>query len=288
VAEPAIFCSFLNVCSDPDIAVFQRQRVESVVGLSLVRDRANSVLDPTRGSRVFIEARYASRFLGSDSLIQFAKGTAEIAAFHPLGRHTTFAWRVRGGGIISPSLGFSGQSVRFIPPSERFYAGGASSVRGYGQNELGPVVRVVNPDRPETTTVRTPDGRDSTVIGGDTVTTAKGGNSLVIANAELRFPLPGFAGRLSGALFVDVGQLFERHGELVDFSRTRITPGAGIRIATPLGPMRLDVAFNGYAPERGELYVKQGTGLQLVNPDFPQNAPARNRLQVHFSVGQPF
>jgi len=93
---------------------------------------------------------------------------------------------------------------------------------------------------------------------------------------------------LSGALFVDLGQLFERHGELVDFSQTRITPGAGIRIATPLGPMRLDVAFNGYPPERGELYVKQGTGLLLVDPDFPQGVPARNRLQFHFSVGQAF
>lgn len=290
VAEPAIFCSFLNLCSEPDIAVFQRQRLESVVGLGLVRDRTNSVLDPTRGSRVLLEARYASRFLGSDSLIQFAKGTAEIAAYRPLGRHTTFAWRVRGGGIISPSLGFSGQSVQFIPPSERFYAGGANSVRGYGQNQLGPVVRVVDLDRGDTVRV----SPDSSYFVPDTVTVASGGNSLVLLNAELRFPLPGFGGRLSGAAFVDVGQLFERGDALVDLSQTRVTPGVGVRIATPLGPMRLDVAFNGYRPEQGPLYLKQGSALTLLYDKFPQpeqfpdRAKRRNGLQLHFSVGQAF
>lgn len=289
VAEPATFCSYLNVCSDTDIEVFQRQRVESVIGLGLVRDRSNSVLDPTRGSRIALEARYASRFLGSDSLIQFARGTVEATAYYPLGRHTTLAWRVRAGEIVSPALGFTGQSVEFIPPSERFYAGGANSVRGYGQNQLGPVVRVVDPARLDTTTIKAADNvTDSTVIGPDTVTTAKGGNSLLIANAELRFPLPGFAGRLTGALFVDLGQLFERGGELLHFSEARITPGAGIRITTPLGPMRFDVAYNGYPPERGELYVKQDTKLLLIDRDYPQGVAARKHLQFHFSVGQAF
>ncbi len=287
-AEPAIFCSFLNVCRLEDAQQFTLRRVQSMVSLGLVRDRANSVLDPTRGSTLSAEARYASRFLGSDSLIQFAKGVAELAAYYPIGRHTTFAWRVRGGGIVSPKLGFSGQSVRYIPPSERFYAGGANSVRGYGQNQMGPVVRVVDPDRLDTVRVKDVLGRDSTVIGPDTITTAKGGNALLIANAELRFPVPGFGGRLSGALFVDVGQLFERKDELVDLSQTRVTPGGGIRIATPLGPVRLDVAFNGYPPERGELYLKQAQQLLPLATDFPQGAPRRNRLQFHFSVGQAF
>jgi outer membrane protein assembly factor BamA len=279
-AEPAIFCSFLNVCRLEDAELFSLRRLQSVLSLGLVRDRVNSVLDPSRGSSFSAEARYASRSLGSDSLIQFAKGTAELAAYQPLGRRTTLAWRVRVGAIVSPKLGFSGQSVRYIPPSERFFAGGANSVRGYGQNQMGPVVRVITVD--------------TTTQQADTLTVASGGNSLIIANAELRFPLPGFGGRLSGAAFVDLGQLFERRQELVDFSQTRVTPGAGVRIATPLGPMRLDLAYNGYRPEVGPLYLKQGSELvQLYDrfplPDqFPELAARRHHLEFHFSVGQAF
>lgn len=278
LAEPAIFCSFLNVCRLEDAEQFTRRRVQSMVSLGLVRDRSNSVLDPTRGSTLSAEARYASRFLGSDSLIQFAKGVMEIAVYYPIGRRTTLAWRVRGGGIVSPKLGFSGQRVQYIPPPERFYAGGANSVRGYGQNQLGPVVRVISPT-----------GVDTAVV--DTVTVATGGNALLIGNAELRFPLPRLGGRLSGAAFVDVGQLFERREELVDLSQTRVTPGMGIRIATPLGPMRLDVAYTGYPPETGPLYRKEGSQLVLVDPAYRPASPGswRSRhLVFHFSVGQAF
>ncbi len=285
-AEPAIFCSFLNVCRVQDAEQFALRRIQSMVSLGFVRDRANSVLDPTRGSTLSAEARYASRLLGSDSLIQFAKGVAELAAYYPIGRRTTFAWRVRGGGIVSPQLGFSGQNLRYVPPSERFYAGGANSVRGYAQNQMGPVVRVITMD---TVLVN-----DTPTVRADTLTVASGGNSLLLLNAELRVPVPGFGGRVSGAAFVDVGQLFERSTELVNFSKTRVTPGLGIRIATPLGPMRLDVAYNGYRPEQGPLYLKQGSELLLLSDQFPQPdqfpeaAKRRNHLQVHFSVGQAF
>jgi len=198
------------------------------------------------------------------------------------------------GGIVSPKLGFSGQSVRYIPPSERFYAGGANSVRGYRQNQLGPVVRVVSqridtviqPDTPNAGVTDT-----SLVLVADTVTSATGGNSLLIGNAELRFPLPGFGGRLAGGMFVDVGQLFERGNELVDFSTTRVTPGLGIRIATPLGPMRFDVAYNGYRPEAGPLYQKEGQELVLLDPLYRPDPPhgwVKRHVVFHFSVGQAF
>ncbi|OGU23153.1 MAG: hypothetical protein A3K13_13115 [Gemmatimonadetes bacterium RIFCSPLOWO2_12_FULL_68_9] len=283
-AEPAIFCSFLSVCRLEDAEQFSNRRLQSMVTLGFVRDRSNSVLDPTRGSALSAEARYASRLLGSDSLIQFARGVAEIAVYYPIGRRTTFAWRLRGGSIISPRLGFSGQDVTYIPLSERFYAGGANSVRGYGQNQMGPVVRVMDPDRMDTTGVL----QDSTTVAPGIITAATGGNSLLIANAELRFPLPGFGGRLMAAAFVDVGQLFERDTVLVDLSKTRVTPGVGIRIATPLGPMRVDVAFNGYPPEQGRLYLKQGQQLVLLDDAYPRSSTARRHLQFHFSVGQAF
>ena len=76
-------------------------------------------------------------------------------------------------------------------------------------------------------------------------------------------------------------------------SGIRATPGVGLRFTTPLGPMRLDAAYNGYDRQRGPLYVVNtvaGT-LDLVDPDFA--GPIRResflgRLQFHFSVGQAF
>ena len=272
-AEPAVFCAFLNVCRLEDAQQFTRRRVQSMLSLGIVRDRANSALDPTRGSTLWAELRYASRLLGSDSLIQFAKGVADWAWYVPLGRRTTLAWRLRAGGIVSPRLGFTGQSVRYIPPSERFYAGGPNTVRGYGQNQLGPVVRVASPDRP------------------DTLTAATGGNALLMANAELRFPLPGFWGRLSGAAFVDLGQLLEREAQLLTLKDLKATPGFGLRLATLLGPMRLDAAYNGYAAQAGPLYRREGQSLILVDPAFrPQRAGGwlRRHLTFHFAVGQAF
>jgi outer membrane protein assembly complex protein YaeT len=289
LAEPAIFCSFLSVCRLEDSLLFTQRRVQSMVTLGLVRDRTNSVLDPTRGSTLTVESRYASQSIGSDSLIQFAKGVAEFASYYQLGRRSVFAWRVRAGAIVSPRLGFTGQSVQYVPPSERFYAGGPNSVRGYGQNQLGPIVRVVNPDRIDTLTVDSA-GIQITRFVPDTLTSASGGNSLFIGNAELRFPVPLFGSRLSAALFVDLGQLFERGNELVDFSTFRVTPGGGLRIATPLGPLRFDVAYNGYPPEQGPLYLKQGQELVLLDPAYrpPRGEGLLSRLKFHFSVGQAF
>jgi len=270
LAEPATFCAYLNVCDSTDVARFQQRQTEAVLGLSFVRDRSNSLVDPTRGSRLSVDARYAAGFLGSDQLNQFARGTVDLTSYHQLGRRTVFAWRVEGGALVAPQLGFAGQSVRFVPPSERFYAGGPNSVRGFGQNQMGPVVRVVQ----------------DTTATADTLTSATGGNSLLLANAELRFPLPGFAGRLSGAVFVDVGQLIQRGDTLLDLSSVRVTPGAGIRIATPLGPLRFDIGYDGYAPRTGPLYVRQGQQLVLADSSY---APKRGaHLQFHFAIGQAF
>ena len=275
LAEPATFCAFLNVCRISDTELFLRNRLQSMISAGLVRDRSNSLLDPTRGSTFTAEFRHASRTIGSDSLIQFTKGVLDLASYHPLGRRTTFAWRVRAGTILSPRVTVA-DSVRFVPPGERFYAGGPTSVRGFPQNGLGPLVRVV--DR---------SGADSV-----TLTSPTGGEQLFIANAELRFPLPVIAGRpFNGALFVDAGQVFERgRGRQVDLSGVRVTPGFGIRVPTPLGPMRFDIAYNPHDPEAGPLYERRVNELVLIDPTFAPSPPTSffGRLRFHFAVGQAF
>jgi outer membrane protein assembly complex protein YaeT len=275
-AEPASFCVYLNVCNTEDIAVFQQPLVQSALSLVAVRNRQNSLLNPTRGSLASLELKWASPLIGSDSLVQFTRLQAQWAMYLRVGRSAVLAWRVQAGTIVPATLAAGGQSLRYVPPEERFYGGGPNSVRGYGQNRLGPQVRVI---RTDTVNMRT-----------DTVTSASGGNDLLFANAELRVPLPGFANRLEGAMFVDAGQVFVRGDEVLRYRGLRITPGVGLRFNTGIGPIRLDLGYNGYGPEPGPLYEAVGSQLVLIDSSYAPPAPRSflRRLQLHFSVGQAF
>ncbi len=280
-AEPAQFCVYLNICRDEDIAVFQQPLLQATLSLLAVRDRRNSFLDPTQGSLTSAEVRWAAPAIGSDTLAQFTRAQAQVAGYHRVGRRGVFAWRVQGGIIVPPDLGGTAQSLRYVPPEERFYGGGPNSVRGYGQNELGPIVRVI-----ETRTVD-----NETIV--DTLRSASGGNALALANVEYRLPLPVLAGRLEAALFVDAGQVIER-GAARTYPGLRIAPGVGIRFVTAIGPIRLDVGYNGYGPSRGPLYERVGSQLVLLDDDYPgEGDPVPqpsflDRLRLHFSVGQAF
>jgi outer membrane protein assembly complex protein YaeT len=274
-AEPASFCAFLNVCSIEDTRVFTESRFRSVVSLGLTRNRANSLFNPTEGSVATVDLRWADNVIGSDSLIQFMRGEAGFASYHPLGERTTFAWRVRAGFVQAPVLALSAGDDRFIPPEERFYLGGPNSVRGFTQNELGPVVRVQD-------SVAEPDEER------DIRTSAVGGDRMLLANVELRFPIPVSPFDLSGALFVDAGRLFGGTGE---FDSWRITPGVGFRLGSPIGPVRLDIGYNPYPPIGGPLYTTQN-GQLVVEPGNESYAPSignvLDRIRVHFSIGQAF
>jgi outer membrane protein insertion porin family/translocation and assembly module TamA len=275
-AEPASFCVYLNVCRTEDIAVFQEPLVQSALSLVVLRNHQNSLLNPTRGNQASVELKWASPLIGSDSLAQFTRVLAQWAMYLRAGRNGVLAWRVQAGTIVPATLGSAGQSLKYVPPEERFYGGGPNSVRGFGQNELGPQVRVIQ--------------MDSVTMQPDTVTSASGGNDLMFANVEYRLRLPGFAHRLEGALFVDAGQVFVRGNEVLKYQGLRITPGIGLRFDTGIGPIRLDVGYNGYGPEPGPLYRTEGSQLILVESEYAPPAPASfwDRLQLHFSVGQAF
>jgi outer membrane protein insertion porin family/translocation and assembly module TamA len=280
-AEPAAFCVFLNICRDQDILVFEGPFLQATLGLLAVRNRQNSVLNPTRGSLASAEIQWAAPAIGSDTLARFTKLQGQYAMYLPLGRRGVFGWRVQYGTIVASRLSLEGQSLRYVPPGERFYGGGPNSVRGYGQNELGPVVRVIEPrDDPNT----------PGVIEEDTLTSASGGNDLFFANVELRFPLPALGGRLEGAVFVDAGQLLVRGQDAFEYDGLRITPGIGLRFGTGIGPIRLDVGYNGYRPQTGPLYRRAGNRLDLLNESFTPERPSSvfDRLRLHISVGQAF
>jgi outer membrane protein insertion porin family/translocation and assembly module TamA len=281
-ASPATTCFYLNVCRADDIAVYQEPRRSAILGLVALRNRQNSLLDPSRGTLATAELRWSSELLGSDSLSTFTKLLGQFSSHHRLGSRAVLSWRIGGATLLPASIDVDGEERFYVSPEHRLYGGGANSVRGYGQNELGPVVRVIE---------TAPDSAGNLVLG-DTVTSAAGGTDFLVANVELRMPVPGFGGRVQAALFVDAGQVFDRTDDVPQDPGLRVTPGVGIRFVTGVGPIRFDVGYNGYAPRSGPLYVEEAD-LLVPDPVNPTYAPPRpesffNRLRLHFSIGQAF
>jgi outer membrane protein insertion porin family len=289
-AQPASYCALFRVCASADQAFLANSRRFAAVTATAIRDHVNSVLDPSAGSRFTLTISHASRLVGSDPFYEFNRGELEYSQYLPLGRTGVFAWRVRGGAILPQRITLSGQSAQFVPPEQRFYAGGPNSVRGYGRNELGPTGYVVTD-----TAAGGADGYQ--VVGTDTIykslqSAPLGGNAVFVMNAELRFATPILPDRMRVALFADWGQVWERGDTLAPLSGLRFTPGVGLRFSTPLGPVRLDAAYRGHGTEAGVLY--------FLNPNTHTLSVYRNRYQpptprafwsrwfLQFAVGQAF
>jgi outer membrane protein insertion porin family len=285
-ASAAVYCSVFRVCDSLDQVSLASKRPFGAVTVSALRNSTNSVLDPSGGGLVTGSLMYSSRLIGSDTLYEFIRGQLEVARYYPIGRRGAFAWRVLGGTILpTRQIQVDTQRVRFVPPDQRFYGGGPNSVRGYARNELGPRVYVT----------------DSIEVQGTTTTyrnlraSPTGGNSIFVANAELRFATPLFPDRMRLAVFTDAGQVWE-YGKGIN--GLRVTPGVGLRFVTPLGPVRLDAAYNGYPQASGPLYllnnttksltaVTDGGGNQVIL-HLPLPPGFWRRVVVQFAVGQAF
>ncbi|HEX6645266.1 MAG TPA: BamA/TamA family outer membrane protein [Gemmatimonadales bacterium] len=280
-ASPFSFCAFFNTCLPSDVEFRSRRRRLATVSLTGTVPRANNPLDPTRGYVATGELTVASRFIGSSSVLQFTRVVADYAWYRPIARDVVFSWRVRGGLIFSP-VRLEGSDFAFVPPEERFYGGGPNDVRGYQRNELGPVVYVVSREYLQES-VKDPNGE----LGVDSVrVAATGGNSLATANVELRFPSPIFKERMRLALFADAGGVWERGATDV---LIRVTPGAGIRVATPLGPARFDIAWNPSRLAPGAFYIAETDGTLTPDPSRQGfQLDRKSHFTLHFAVGQPF
>jgi len=285
-ADAAVYCSVFRVCDATDRELLARSRRYGAVTVSAVRDQVNSVLDPSAGSLITASLLHASRLVGSDTLYEFNRGQFEVSSYSRLGRRGVFAWRALAGTIVpARRIALAGQSVHFIPPDQRFYGGGPNSVRGYARNELGPSVYVTDSAEVQ--------GADTIYRPDVSVRAAPiGGNSIVVVNAELRFATPLFPDRMRVALFVDAGQVWERGGDPSTVAGVRVTPGVGVRFTTPLGPVRLDAAYNGYPAEPGPLYFQDNktNNLTLTGETYQPGLPAGfwRRVVVQFAVGQAF
>lgn len=273
LASPVIFCTALLVCQRGDIDAATRYRWLNRVSANYSLDRTDGPVNPSRGFTLRSTVDWAAPWLASSS--HFARWTGEIDKFQSIGAGAVLAAALRFGTFFRTG-GLSPQH-NFLPPEERFYAGGASTVRGYDRNQLGPGVWWTDVDP------------DSLALHSDTAASfvPTGGTSLGIVNVELRTPSPVFRDRLSLAWFVDVGAVGTE--QLWRLRGWRATPGIGLRAGTPVGPFRLDIGYNPYPPTEGALYFAGPTELVRLAPTFRRPAPSfLGRFHFQLAVGQAF
>jgi outer membrane protein insertion porin family len=287
-AQPALFCAVFNVCDREDRARLQQNQRLAVISGVVSRDRSNNFLSPTRGYQWRIEARHASPYIGSDTALQFNKLVAERSHYWGIPGGAVIAFRVRGGAVFGRSFG---TTTGFIPPQERLYAGGPTSVRGFPQNELGSAIYIAN--RYELVTPDTADAPDSVFwVPADDRKPRRavpvGGNSMIVSNLELRMPSPFLSEFLQWTLFTDAGDVWNRGraGSFQNFS-IKVTPGVQITAFSPVGPVRLVVGYNPYSRPSGPLYYEVPGGAPLDEIGTPAGSlpcvTRGNTLAVHLA-----
>jgi outer membrane protein insertion porin family len=239
-----------------EIPLFSQNTEVSEFDVNWLRDRRNSVSNPSRGDFENVDVSVAMKPIGSSA--NFIRLFLQNSTYTPIGRRLVFARSTRFG--IQTPYGHSLSSD--IPLPERFFAGGGTSLRGFGLNQAGP--------------------RDPAT--GFPI----GGQAELIFNQDLRFPmhLPLIGDRLGGALFYDAGNVFPSirkislrtapptptfdpanpnvcltncTNELSYFSHTL---GFEFRYGTPIGPVALDLGYQ-LNPAR---YLIQSGGTCPASP----------------------
>jgi outer membrane protein assembly complex protein YaeT len=228
--------------------LFPQVRLSSF-SATLVRDTRDDAVDPRTGGYFSANGQLAGRGIGSE--VGFAKGLFVAQLFRPVphAARVIFAGSARLGlatGFprqVDTALGV--QTVEDLPQSERFFAGGDTTARGFALDRLG--VKHI-PSQPNDTL--NPDGFPL------------GGNGLIILMGELRIPVKW---GVTAVGFVDGGNVYARPST-IDLSEMRGSIGAGIRWKSPLGPFRIDYGFKmtreniaiGVPESRGELWISFG------------------------------
>jgi outer membrane protein assembly factor BamA len=286
--------SSLNI-PEQEVPLFNQPTLVSEFSATWFRDTRDNPADASKGSFNTADISLAGTAIGSSS--SFVRLFLQNSTYRPITRNWSFARSVRLG-ILQPyastvSLTFPAQNQtplpQVIPLPERLFAGGGTSLRAFALNQAGP--------------------RDS--LTGFPV----GGQATLIFNQELRFPLklPIIGTRLGGALFYDGGNVYSRLGrislrwappepvfkvaypgkdpgrfnptscvyncsnELNYFSHTL---GFGLRYATPVGPIRIDL---GYQVNRPEFVIPCRNSVP-----FCQQGTRLPKFQIFFNLGSSF
>ena len=282
-AQPALFCALFNLCDAEERRRVEKTQRLAILSLSATRDNSNSLLSPTRGSIIRVEARHSSPFILSDTALQFNKFVGDASRYINAGGGNVLALRLRGGVVYGRTLG---SATGFIPPSERLYAGGPTTVRGFAQNELGSAIYIAS--SPFLVVPPTSSGLRDTVVrdtsGIQRRVVPVGGNSLVVGNVELRLRSPILPELLQLTLFTDAGEVWNRGStSALGGVKLKVTPGIQMTAFSPVGPVRVAVGYNPYRRPTGPLYYEAtdvpGAPLLCVSPG--------NEVPTHFSPPDP-
>ncbi|MCU1381347.1 MAG: bamA 3 [Acidobacteria bacterium] len=209
--------------------LFPQYRLSSF-SASMIRDTRDDAVDPSRGEYASASGQIAARAIGSQ--IGLAKSFFSAQAYRAIPRtnRIVFAASAR----IGLAVGFAheaidaqgnvipGDLIVDLPQSERFYAGGDTTNRGFYLDRVG-----TRHDPP----------LPSDTLDADLLPV--GGNGLVIFNAEVRAPV---FGGLSAVGFVDTANVFSRVSQ-IELTALRTAVGSGIRYKSPFGPIRFDLGF---------------------------------------------
>jgi outer membrane protein assembly factor BamA len=207
----------------PELVPAADQHVRlSGFGANLTRDTRDSVIDEHRGMLGSLETDLYSSKLGGS--VDFAKLTSQVAYYKEKIHHIVWAGSIRIG-LAQPYAGSR------VPLSESFFTGGGDSLRGFPLDGAGPQRNIyvcsTGQSAPNCPQISAPSG----------------GNELLVINLEPRIPLPIKKG-LSIVPFYDGGNVFPRIGFHDFTSLYSNSVGIGLRYATPVGPIRIDVGHN--------------------------------------------
>jgi outer membrane protein insertion porin family len=206
----------------PQLVLPQDQHVRlSTLAANITRDTRDNALDAHKGVLQSIEVDFNTTKLGSS--VDFVKLITQVAYYKPIFHNIVWANSVR----ISLAQPFAGSRV---PLSESFFTGGGNTLRGFPLDGAGPQRQVYVCSSGATT-------------GCPSIQVPSGGDELLLINSELRIPLPIKKG-LGLAVFYDGGNVFPLVGFHDFTSLYSNNVGLGLRYATPVGPIRVDLGRN--------------------------------------------
>jgi outer membrane protein insertion porin family len=185
---------------------------------TFIRDTRDDVLDPSNGRWFIVDGDFAARSLGSQ--VGFTKTYVQAFSYKrlPSTRRTIVALAGRLGAAHGFPREVNGEQIppsERLPASERFFAGGDTTVRGFALDRLGNAETI------------TPSGFP------------KGGNGVIILNAELRVSVTR---SIQAVGFLDGGNVYPQASD-IDVTDMRGAYGFGARYRSPVGPIRIDLGF---------------------------------------------
>jgi len=189
--------------NDEAVDYEETQGLLTALVFNAIRETARDRLWPLNGSTQNLRVRWAPP--GGISEARFLLVEPDVAIY----RHPTTS--LITAGRLRLGLGWPYGDTE-LPPNERYYAGGASSHRGFARRKLGPK---------------------------DSAGAALGGAAKVESSLEVRFPL---FRSLFGATFVDAGQVWNHMGD-AQLRDLEVAAGLGVMMKTPAGPLRIDYAW---------------------------------------------